>query len=335
MAAGARASGAHHGRSVADTRSGKQRVNAWSAEAWRRVVESAPEGIVICDATARDCPVVFLNAAFEQMCGYPSAALLGNNLRLLQGTDRDQEARTRLAEAVGKGEGARVLLRNYRPDGSMFWNEALIQPVRTEGKLSHFVSYHRDAGDRLKQTERSSPGLPSWMREDRLTGLRSRAYFEELLRRDWALAQRDSHELGLTLYDIDDLGAYNDKFDRSAGDACIRRIARVVGAAYRRGGDLVARWEGGTFAVLAQGEAAARASQYAQVVTQRVRELLMHHPTAGNGRYVTLSAGIASLVPPRSLSVEGLLRACHAALKRAKKNGKDAVASAEANDFPR
>jgi diguanylate cyclase (GGDEF)-like protein/PAS domain S-box-containing protein len=311
-------------------------MNAWSADAWRRVVDSAPEGIVICDATMRDCPVVFVNGAFEQMCGYPAAALLGTNLRMLQGTDRDQEARTRLAEAVGKGEPARVLLRNYRPDGSMFWNEAVIQPVRTDGALSHFVGYHRDASDRLKQAERMAGGLASWMREDRLTGLRSRAYFEELLRRDWHLAQRDSHEIGLTFFDIDDLAAYNDKFDRSAGDACIRRVARVIGACYRRGGDLVGRWEGGTFAVLTQGEAAERASQYAQVVAQRVRELQMHHPNAaGNGRYVTLSAGIASLVPPRTLGIEALLKACGAALKRAKKNGKDAIATAEASDFNR
>jgi diguanylate cyclase (GGDEF)-like protein/PAS domain S-box-containing protein len=308
-------------------------MNNWSAEAWRRVVESSPEGIVVCDALARDCPVVFVNAAFTQMCGHSAAALLGNNLRMLQGTDRDQEGRVRLAEAIAKGEPARVLVRNYRPDGSLFWNETLIQPVRTAGKLSHFVSYHRDASDRLKN-ERLPTGLPSWLREDRLTGLRSRAYFEELLRRDWLLAQRDSHEIGLTLFDIDDLGAYNEKFDRSAGDACIRRIARVIGASYRRGGDLVGRWDGGTFAVLTQGEAAGRAAQYAQVVTQRVRDLLMHNPSAGNGRYVTLSAGIASLVPPRTLAVEGLLQACAEALKRAKKDGKGGgIATAEAGDF--
>src|SRR6516164_2774158 len=308
-------------------------MNNWAAEAWRVVVESAPEGIVICDATSADCPAVFVNPAFAQMCGYPAAALLGSNLRILQGTDRDQEARVRLAEAVSRGEPARVLVRNYRPDGSMFWNETVIQPVRTAGALTHFIGYHRDASDRMKNAERQPSGLPSWLREDRLTGLHSRAYFEELLLRDWQLAQRESHEIGLTLFDIDDLGAYNEKFDRSAGDACIRRIARVIGASYRRGGDLVGRWDGGTFVVLTQGEAAEKATQYAQVVRQRVRDLLMHHPTAGAGRYVTLSAGIASLVPPRTLALEGLLKACEAALRRAKKNGKDATVTAQAADF--
>jgi diguanylate cyclase (GGDEF)-like protein/PAS domain S-box-containing protein len=308
--------------------------NNWSGEAWRRVVESSPEGIVICDAATRDCPVLFVNAAFEEMCGYPAAALVGTNLRMLQGTDRDQEARTRLREALDKGEPARVLVRNYRPDGSLFWNEMVVQPVRSPaGVLTHFIGYHRDASERLKAAERSPGGLPTWLREDRLTGLHSRAYFEELLQRDWVLAQRDSHEIGLTLFDIDDLGAYNEKFDRSAGDACIRRVARLVGTAYRRRGDLVGRWEGGTFAVLTQGEAADKATQYATVVSQRVRDLLMHHPTAGAGRYVTMSAGIASLVPPRALPLEGLLKACRAALKRAKKNGKDGIVTAEAGDF--
>jgi diguanylate cyclase (GGDEF)-like protein/PAS domain S-box-containing protein len=308
-------------------------MNNWAAEAWRGVVESAPEGIVICDATSADCPVAFVNAAFVQMCGYPAAALLGTNLRILQGTDRDQDARVRLAEAVSRGEPARVLVRNYRPDGSMFWNETVIQPVRTAGALTHFIGYHRDASDRLKNAERQPAGLPSWLREDRLTGLHSRAYFEELLLRDWQLAQRDSHEIGLTLFDIDDLGAYNEKFDRSAGDACIRRVARVIGASYRRGGDLVGRWEGGTFAVLTQGEATEKATHYAQVVRDRVRALLMHHPTAGAGRYVTMSAGIASLVPPRTLALEGLLKACQSALRRAKKQGKDGSVTAVAADF--
>jgi diguanylate cyclase (GGDEF)-like protein/PAS domain S-box-containing protein len=309
-------------------------VNNWSADAWRSLVESAPEGIVICDATTADCPALFVNAAFAQMCGYPVAALLGSNLRILQGNDRDQDARARLREAVEKGEPARVLVRNYRPDGALFWNETIIQPVRNAaGKLTHFIGFHRDAGGRLKAVERAPAGLPSWLREDRLTGLHSRAYFEELLNRDWSVAQRDSHEIGLALLDIDDLGAYNEKFDRAAGDACIRRVARVVGASYRRGGDLVGRWEGGTFVVLTQGDAAEKATQYASIVKQRVRDLLIHHPTAGAGRYVTLSAGVASLVPPRGLPLESLLKACGAALKRAKKNGKDGIVNAEANDF--
>ncbi|HUI61434.1 MAG TPA: diguanylate cyclase [Steroidobacteraceae bacterium] len=310
-------------------------MNNWSADAWRALMDGAPEGIVICDAAAPDHPVIYVNNAFSLMCGYPAATLLGSNLRILQSHDREQEARQRIREALERGEAARVLMRNYRPDGTLFWNEAVIQPVRdSAGRVTHYVGYHRDASERLKSAaERASPGLPPWLREDRLTGLHSRAYFEELLHRDWLLAQRDSHEIGLTLFDIDDLGTYNETFEKTGGDACIRRVARVIGASYRRGGDLVGRWDGGTFAVLTQGDAAEKASHYAEIVSQRVRDLLMHHPRAGAERYVTISAGVASLVPPREMPLEALLKACTAALKRSKKLGKNSISTAEATDF--
>jgi diguanylate cyclase (GGDEF)-like protein/PAS domain S-box-containing protein len=309
-------------------------VNNWSTEAWRMVVDTAPEGVVVCDAMAADHPVIYANAAFAAMSGYAADALLGKNLRILQGSDREQEGRQRMREAVERGEMAKVLLRNYRQDGSLFWNEVVIQPVRNPaGKLTHFIAYYRDASERLKGADKTAPGLPSWLREDRLTGLHSRAYFEELLQRDWLLAQRDSHEIALTLFDIDDLATYNDTFDKSAGDACIRRVARVIGASYRRGGDLVGRWEGGSIAALTQGDAAQKAPQYAQVVAQRVRDLLIHHPRNGAGRYLTISAGVASLVPQRDMPLEALLKGCRAALKRAKGTGKNGIVTAETGDF--
>jgi PAS domain S-box-containing protein len=160
-------------------------------EAWRTVVDGSPEGVVVCDATAADCPVVYVNPAFVQLTGYSASALIGSNLRILQGTDRQQEGRQRMKEALERGDACRVLIRNYKPDGTLFWNETLLQPLRNaEGRLTHWIGYCRDAGGRLKSQDRNAPGLPAWQREDRLTGLYSRAYFEELLRRDWQLAQQ-------------------------------------------------------------------------------------------------------------------------------------------------
>ena len=310
-------------------------MNNWSPEQWREVVSAAPEGIVICDATVPDLPVVYANAAFAQLCGYPVAALLGTNLRILQAADRDQEGRQRLRDSIARGEPCRVMMRNYKPDGSLFWNEMLIQPMRSAEtkRVTHWVAFCRDASERLRSADRGAAGLPAWMREDRLTGLHSRAYFEELLRRDWLVAQRDSHEIGLTLFDIDDLTAYNAAFDKSAGDACIRRVARVITASYRRASDFVGRWDGGMFAVLTQGDANEKATEYAGIVAQRVRELLIHHPRAGSGRFVSLSAGVASLVPPRGLELEAIVNACQTALKRAKVRGKNSIAAADASDF--
>jgi diguanylate cyclase (GGDEF)-like protein/PAS domain S-box-containing protein len=311
-------------------------MNSVTDSGWRDIVDQSPEGIVVCDATAPDCPVVYANASFLQLSGYPLSALLGRNLRILQGSDLDQEGRHRLREALSRGEPCRVMMRNYRPDGAQFWNEILIQPVRDgQGRVVQWIGYHRDTRDRLRNPEKLAlAGLPAWMREDRLTGLHSRAYFEELLQRDWYVAQRDGHEIGLTLLDIDDLGTYNDIFDKASGDACIRRVSRVITGSYRRSGDLVGRWGGGTFAVLTQADTSVKAHEYARVVLQRVRELLIHHPRAtASGRYVTLSAGACSLVPPRELTLASFVNACMIALQRAKGQGKNTSCATEASDF--
>jgi diguanylate cyclase (GGDEF)-like protein/PAS domain S-box-containing protein len=312
-------------------------MNVTSETAWRDIVDQSPEGIVVCDATAPDCPLVYANAAFLQMSGYPLGALLGHNLRRLQGSDLDQEGRTRIREALARGEPCRVMLRNYRLDGTQFWNEMLIQPVRdAAGKLVQWIGYHRDTHERSRLQDKAPlAGLPAWMREDRLTGLHCRAYFEELLQRDFKVAQREGHEIGLTFLDIDDLGSYNDIFDKASGDACVRRVARVIAGCYRRSGDLVGRWNGGTFAVLTQASNPMQAYEYARVVVQRVRELLVHHPRAtAAGRYVTVSAGACTLVPPQDLPLQSLIESCITAMQRAKGRGKNTACATEASDFP-
>ena len=99
---------------------------------YRRLVETSPEGVVLVDAQNPVHPIIYANPAFEALTGYPSSELLGRNLRLLQGDDREQDARHRLREALTRGEPCRVLLRNYRKDGSLFWNETSILPLKDE-----------------------------------------------------------------------------------------------------------------------------------------------------------------------------------------------------------
>ena len=73
-----------------------------------------------------------------------------------------------------------VRLRNYRKDGTQFWNEIFLEPVRdAAGTLTHFVGFHRDVGERERAAgAQSAVGLPVWVREDRLTGLYTRNYFD-------------------------------------------------------------------------------------------------------------------------------------------------------------
>src|SRR5689334_2852469 len=82
---------------------GGPRMNDWSVDIWRSFVDSSPDGVAVCDAQQKDYPVVYVNAAFSQLTGYAASSLLGTNLRMLQGEDRNQEARTRMKESIERG----------------------------------------------------------------------------------------------------------------------------------------------------------------------------------------------------------------------------------------
>jgi diguanylate cyclase (GGDEF)-like protein/PAS domain S-box-containing protein len=269
----------------------------------RRILDSAPEGIAICDALQPDNPVIYVNAAFEQLTGYSAADVIGTNLRMLQGEDRDQEGLRRLREAMSRGEACRVLLRNYRKSGGLLWNELYMQPMRAaDGALAHWVAFFRDASGRLRAVERGTEGLPTWLREDRVTGLSSRAWFDELLAREWRIARRDSQPLTLTLFDIDALRGYGETFGRSAGDACVRRIGRSIASVFRRGSDVVGVWSDGCIAVLAvhrDGMGVGGIVDHASATVRKVGEMHIHHPRSPWQKHVTVTAGLATVIPSR------------------------------------
>jgi diguanylate cyclase (GGDEF)-like protein/PAS domain S-box-containing protein len=269
----------------------------------RRVLDSAPEGIVICDAQAADFPVLYVNAAFEQLTGYAAAELMGGNLRILQGGDREQDGRRRVREALSRGEECRVLLRNYRKSGELLWNEMYLQPMRgPEGTVTHYVGFFRDASNRLRSVDKGAEGLPAWLREDRVTGLSSRAWFEELLEREWRIARREERPLTLVLFDVDAMALYNETYGKAAGDACLKRIARTIAGAFRRGSDVVARWDGGSIAVLAphrDGVSVAGVVEHAQATVRKVAEMRVHHPRSTLQKFITVTAGLATVMPHR------------------------------------
>jgi diguanylate cyclase (GGDEF)-like protein/PAS domain S-box-containing protein len=302
---------------------------------YRRLVEISPAGMVLVDALNPVNPVIYANPAFETLTGYPLAELVGRNLRLLQGDDREQDARHRLRDALSRGSPCRVLLRNYRKDGSLFWNETSIVPLQDEtGRVTHFLGHHRDAGERL----RIDPKMPRdslsgahqptsiAVRDDRLTGLFTLTYLEELLKRDWALAQREKRSIAVFAIDIDALDLYNTTFGRAAGDSTIRRVAHVVSGCLRRSSDVAARSDGGTLVAFAPGVAYEAALRLGQVMAERVRELRIHHPRSAVLRYVSISVGVCAAIPQAQEGCESLLQKAQAQLLEAKRAGRNQAA---------
>jgi diguanylate cyclase (GGDEF)-like protein/PAS domain S-box-containing protein len=310
-------------------------MTGFDADMYRRLVESSPEGVVLVDALNPERPVIYANPGFEALTGYSASELLGRNLRLLQGEDREQDGRHRLREALGKGESCRVLLRNYRKDGTVFWNEMTILPLLgADGRVTHFAGHHRDAGERLRADPKLSRDSLSGahqptavaIRDDRLTGLFTLAYLEELLKRDWALAQREKRSIAVFAIDIDALDLYNTTFGRAAGDSTIRRVAHVVSGCLRRSSDVTARIDGGSLIAFAPGLTTEQALRIGQLMAERVRELRIHHPRSAILRYISVSVGVCAAVPESADSPAGLVEKSQKQLQIAKKSGRNQAA---------
>ena len=112
-------------------------------------MESAQNGIAITDALQTDNPIIYVNKAFEKMTGYSKMDILGKNCRFLQANDNDQEGAHNIRNAIKNDTGCKVQLRNYKKDGTLFWNEVSINPVTDEtGLTTHYVGIQNDITER-------------------------------------------------------------------------------------------------------------------------------------------------------------------------------------------
>jgi len=310
-------------------------MTSLDADFYRRLLETSPGGVALVDALHPDRPVIYVNPSFETLTGFSAAELLGRNLRLLQAEDREQDGRHRLREAMRLGESCRVLLRNYRKDGTLFWNEMTILPLLdAAGRVTHFAGHHRDAGERLRIDPKlardtlSGAHQPTGVavRDDRLTGLYTLPYLQELLKRDWAIAQREHRSIAVFAIDIDALDLYNVTFGRAAGDSTIRRVAHCVSGCLRRASDVTARIDGGSLMAIAPGLTTEQALKLGQLMTERVRDLRIHHPRCAVLRYISVSVGVCAAVPGPDDNPAALLEKSQLQLKLAKKSGRNQAA---------
>jgi PAS domain S-box-containing protein len=115
-----------------------------------RALASSAEGIIITDMTLPGQPTIFVNTAFEKITGYEMHDILGQNCKVLQREDNNQPGIEAMRQAIAKGEACQVVVRNYRRDGTLFWNELTISPVRgSNDRVTHYVGVASDITDRM------------------------------------------------------------------------------------------------------------------------------------------------------------------------------------------
>jgi len=120
-----------------------------------RAMDEAPIGITIADLGQKDEPLIYANEGFERITGYLREETIGNNCRFLQGPDTEEEPVARMREAIETGESVQVELRNYRKDGTLFWNEVTLAPISSEiGDIRYYVGFQQDITTRKEYEKR-------------------------------------------------------------------------------------------------------------------------------------------------------------------------------------
>ena len=160
---------------------------------------------------------------------------------------------------------------------------------------------------------------------DDLTQIANRRRFDDRLAQEWRRARRDSKYLAVIICDIDHFKKYNDTYGHLKGDDALHAVAQAIHAALKRPMDLVARYGGEEFAMILPGTDIVGAQRVANEVKEAVAELAIAHKSSSVGPTVTLSFGVAALIPTEELTSKILIETADRALYRAKAGGRDQI----------
>ena len=162
---------------------------------------------------------------------------------------------------------------------------------------------------------------------DSLTGIANRRRFDETMHQEWQRGQRQRRPLSLLMCDVDCFKLYNDAFGHLAGDLCLKKAAAVLTSCLKRTTDIAARYGGEEFAIVLPDTDAAGARKVAENCLRQLEELAIDHPQSPHS-VVTMSIGIATLVPTPDQAQGDMIASADRALYAAKSGGRNRAVSA-------
>ncbi len=177
----------------------------------------------------------------------------------------------------------------------------------------------------LVTTRQHAQSLKRISQVDGLTGIANRRYFDEYLNKEWRRALRSAQMLALIMMDVDHFKAYNDGYGHQAGDDCLRKMARALSAEVRRPADLLARYGGEEVVAVLPDTSLAGALLIAENIRLAVEAIAIPHAKSPTAPHVTLSLGVAAVVPTPATLPKLLIEAADKALYQAKAEGRNRI----------
>jgi diguanylate cyclase (GGDEF)-like protein/PAS domain S-box-containing protein len=281
-----------------------------------RVIEVSSNAIIICSATAPDYPIEYVNPAFQRITGYCPEDVVGRNLESLQGSSQDQQNIEEIRAALRDKREGHALLRNYRKDGTGYWNDLYIAPVQDEnGVISHFVVAQYD----ITAVMQYEAEMEFQANHDALTGLANRNLLRERLTEAIAGAQRTGTPLWVVFVDLDRFKFVNDTLGHEAGDVLLKVLAGRLQSVTHEA-DTVARLGGDEFVLVLpeQTENAPGLAVLQQIMDTVAQPLMLED----HEFFLTCSIGVAKY-PGDGNTAESLTKHADIAMYRAKEMGRN------------
>lgn len=244
----------------------------------------------------------------------------------------DLGAYRRLLKEMVRGEDRRAFrYRTRHKDGRYLWMEANVRalPEGANGEPAAFVANLREITERVESERRLAEAhelIQQQAERDSLTQLANRRCFDAMLEKEWRRGRRTGNPIALLMVDIDHFKRVNDTYGHRAGDQCLQTLAEILRKTARRPSDLAARYGGEEFGILLPDVSLTDATVMADMLCMHVREQLFE---AGIGRALelTVSVGVAALVPSRNTRADLLVESADLALYAAKEAGRNCVMS--------
>jgi len=208
------------------------------------------------------------------------------------------------------------------------WQESEIEIAREIADQLAMAIYQSEL---YHQVQIANEELKRLATIDGLTQIANRRRFDEYLNLEWFRLRREKASLSLILFDIDFFKLYNDTYGHLAGDDCLHQVAIAISEIFRRPADLFARYGGEEFAVILPYTNLSGATHLAELIRQAIHDLEIPHSQSLVSNYLTVSLGVACLMPDVQLSPQDLINAADQALYIAKQQGRDRVAFSENN----
>ena len=293
-------------------------------ERLRLIVNGMDEGLMIIEANG--C-IQFSNPACDRHLGYEQNELTGMALGQLLSPGVTQEylayfsAWSADPETVHPRGAREVQIR--RRDGTARAMDLTLTPMYAGEPLFigllHDITHHKQSETALQRAALLDP----------LTRIANRRHFDSFLEKEWLRAIRSSEPLSLVVIDVDHFKLYNDTLGHAAGDACLRKVAAALQSHALRPTDIAARFGGEEFVLLFAETTLDTAIKLAESVRAHIESIEMPNPRSSTSSWLTVSVGVATIVPSQQDKIETFFVAADRAMYQAKEAGRNRVVAAQ------